>query len=284
MYVRLRRYTPLVFSAALLHGATIPGRVYSYDIAAATGQIPVNAPSPLIGMGDNPSVNANGNVAFVGRFAEGEGIVVASGSTSQLITPGFVSATRSFGRAVQINDANQVIANDRVTGNPPLYFERLWNAGATNSFATVARGGPSSSYDAVFNQGSTNRSGDSVFGALTGSQILLVSVSGGVAREIPLPANSLPRPLIADNQNIVIRFGNLVNSPILMYGIDLKAPIAAIAGSSSFDALGNQPGISHDGKIVSFYGVPNSLEAGVVGAGEGVSRAAGKYTSVAAQK
>ena len=144
----------------------IPGKFYEYHLIATTGQSPTNASSPLTGTGDNPSINANGTVAFVGQFSNGEGVVVgdASGRTSPLITTGFVSPTRHFGRAVQINGNGLVMANDYVAGSPPLYFERLWNVMIPGSYREIARGGPTYPYDAVFNQGSVNDLGDTVFG------------------------------------------------------------------------------------------------------------------------
>lgn len=265
-------------SALLAFLATAPSwliilsaQSYTYDIIATTGQTPVNANGPLTGMGDNPSINSSGAVAFVGQFAAGEGIVVGNNPKPlNLITPSSVRTARFFGRAVQIDDANQVMANDRVSSSPPLSFERIWNGNNQNSFTLVARGGPTYPYDAVFNQGSVNNSQDTAFGALRGTQTLLVSVSGGGANEIPMPTNSLPRPLIADDKSIVIRFGNLPNSPILLFGTDLKTPRAAIAGSASFDVLGNQPGISDDGQVVSFYGNLNTAGAAALETSPGI--------------
>src|ERR1035437_4135877 len=251
---------------SLICSSTIPGRKYVYDIIAATGMTPVNAPGVLTGMGDNPSINASGVVAFVGQFATGEGLVVGDASTPlTLINPGFVSLNRRFGRAAQVNDVGQVVASDFVTGAPSLYFGRLWDSTKLNFFNVLAFGGPTRAFDAVFNQASVNNNGDAAFGALLGAQTLLVSVSQGVTNQIPMPANSLPRPMIADSKIIVIRFGNLSNSPILLFDTSLKQPLAAIAGSSFFNTTGNEPGISDEGHIVSFYGDLNATGAQALG-------------------
>ena len=239
----------------------IAGKFYEYKLIAASGNTPSSAPSPLTGMGNNPSINSLGLVAFVGQFATGEGIVVGDGLTpTKLINPGFLSGTRVFGRAVQVNDKNKVLANDRVSGAPPTYFERLWDT-TTGAFTVVARGGSTFPFDAVFNQSSVNTNGDTVFGALLGAQTLLVSVqANGTLKQIVLPNNSLARPMIADNGKIVVRFGNTVNSPIFVYPPDLSAP-QLIAGTANFSVTGNQPGISRDGHVVAFYGVLNAAGA-----------------------
>src|SRR5262249_20256208 len=144
--------------------------------------------------------------------------------------------------------------NDRVTGAPPSTLERLWPI-PSGSFTVIARGGSGQAFDAVLNQSSVNSRGDAVFAALLGTQTLLVSAqSNGAVSQIALPNNSLPRPMISDNGTIVVRFGNAVNSPILVYPQTLATP-QTIADNSKFSVTGNQPGISRDGRVVTFYGV-----------------------------
>ena len=244
----------------------IPGKFYEYHIIASTSQTPTNASTPLIGMGNNPSINANGTVAFVGQFATGEGLVLgdASASPSRLISPGSVQSTRFFGRAVQINDSGLVMANNRVTTSPILYFEDLWVGTALDSRTRVATGGPGYPFDSVFNQASVNNLGYAAFGALKGTDTKLVSVSPSlVTHSITLPPNSLPRPMTADNGEIVIRYGNQMNSPIYVYIQDLSS-IEVVASSAHFSATGNQPGISDDGRVVVFYGILNDTGAAVL--------------------
>jgi hypothetical protein len=201
---------------------------------ASSGQTtPLNAPSVLTGMGDNPSVNSRGTVAFVGQFAGGEGVIVADPfSTAKLISfpP---NPLRFFGRAVQINDLGQVVATDRFSGSPPSFFGRLWDS-STGAFNTLLRGNGTAAFAAVLGQASVNNKNDAVFGALdpTATQILLVSVqSNGTISQNAMPANSLPRPQISDNGNVVVRFGNQANSPILLYSIDFSQ-VSAIASTA----------------------------------------------------
>jgi hypothetical protein len=53
---------------------------------------------------------------------------------------------------------------------------------------------------------------------------------GGIATNLALPNGALPRPMIADTGKIVVRVGNLTNSPILVYEQDLTKTPQAIAG------------------------------------------------------
>src|SRR5262245_38753248 len=85
---------------------------YSHTIIAKTGQ------AGLTGMGDMPSINDNGRVAFVGQVSGHEGIFVGDGINLGNITPDFSNETgRFFGRAVQINNNNQVVGYDRRNGS-----------------------------------------------------------------------------------------------------------------------------------------------------------------------
>jgi hypothetical protein len=260
-------FTFLIFGSLWSVSAqnTIPGKFYEYNILAVPGQTPANASTTLSGMGDSPSINSNGLVAFVGQFTGGgEGVVVASPALPPKLISFAPSGTRIFGRAVKVNDLGQVVASDRVSGSPPLYFGRLWDSSGFGAFTTLLRGNSTSPYAAVLGQASVNIHNDAVFGALdsTATQTLLVSVKsdGTVVGQLNLPANSLPRPMIADDGSIVVRFGNQVNSPINLYPNNLGLP-QVIASSVNFDVTGNQSGISSDGRIVAFYGVLNTTGA-----------------------
>jgi hypothetical protein len=65
----------------------VPGKFYEYHVVAATGDTPANAPSALMGMGDNPSINSKGVVGFVGQFTTGEFVVVNDWLSTRLINP-----------------------------------------------------------------------------------------------------------------------------------------------------------------------------------------------------
>jgi hypothetical protein len=98
----------------------------------------------MTGMGDNPTINDAGHVAFVGQFNNGQGLVVGDGTSQGLrnINPSFShTSTRTFGRGAEINNQNQVLAIDQVAGNPPQSLLRTWDADGTDTFTLLARGG-----------------------------------------------------------------------------------------------------------------------------------------------
>src|SRR5207244_3882543 len=104
-----------------------------------------------------------------------------------------------------------------------------------------------------------NNSGYAAFGALkkpTGATTQLgFGLGGSTPSIIDLPTPSLPRPMVSDQQTIVSRYGNQLNSPIYLFRdtLDLRTAIV-IADSQYFNETGNQPGITDDGRVVTFYG------------------------------
>jgi hypothetical protein len=222
-------------------------------------------------MGDYPSINNTGLVIFVGQTPTGENLFVGDGTATPNPISLLSSPRRFFGRAAQLNDLGIAIGSDHLTGSPPLYFERLFNV-SQGVETVIAQGGPSYEFDAVLGEASININNDVVFSALSGSNLLLVSrQANGTENQIQLPANSLPRPMIADNQSIVVRVGNLPASPILLLDINLLSS-SSIAGGSSYASTGNQPGISRNGRVVTFYGDLSQAAASQLGlpAGPGI--------------
>ncbi|HEU5099273.1 MAG TPA: hypothetical protein VFU22_09650, partial [Roseiflexaceae bacterium] len=149
-------------TAATSVAATNP--FYTFDLVAVKDQ------AGLTSMAENVSINDLGNVAFVGRLATGgEGIFVGDSSASlSNISPAFsTSPSRVFGSGVQINNANQVVAHDRISGSPPRSFVRVWDANRTDAHTTIAQGGGTlDRYTSVFlSRPSINNAGQVVFSA-----------------------------------------------------------------------------------------------------------------------
>jgi hypothetical protein len=249
------------------------GRFYQLDVVAESGQ------DGLTGMGDNVSLNDDGTVAFVGQTASplpvGEGVFVRriSDAAPINITPGFQSSTRVFGRAVQINNNNQVAARDRTTGSPPPSLVRIWNADSPGSFTTVARGGfASDPFNSVLafpslnnNVTATSTSGalNYVFGSLANTTLadLLVTPNAIPVTTLITTRNEIfrviQRPLIADDGKIIMRTGNLASDPIVLFnaflGVDATIADNAFAVAPALPVFGRSPGISDDGVAVAFY-------------------------------
>jgi hypothetical protein len=86
--------------------ATSPGLSdhHTFQIIAKTGDV-VPGQSALIGIGDSPSINTRGTVAFVGQFADGESIVTGDGVNPLNLfvrfSPGVVRSNIFSGWSVQ---------------------------------------------------------------------------------------------------------------------------------------------------------------------------------------
>lgn len=250
------------FFLTLLHASVAPASVfYDFDIIAVTGQ------AGLTSIDSNVSINDSGKVAFVGRLAGGEGVFVGDGSADpQNITPSRVTSRISFAPAVQINNMNQVVARQLVSGSgttPPRTFLRRWDANAIESFTDIAIGGGTSDpFSAIFSFPSINNNDQVVFSAQLGGSFL-ATPSGSIINPYNLLSMQLPlRPVIADDGRIAVRPGNSSTSPIQLWSNDLLQLKVIASGSMGFTQMGRSPGISDDGTIVVF--------AGNRGSGDGV--------------
>lgn len=254
---------------------TIPGMMYQWRILSMTGQTPVNANSPLTYLSP-PSIADNGAVAFVADFNSGGQGVVAAIPTSVIPTlaqtvVSFADPTsgRDYGTNVQIDDLDQVLSADNISG---IYTGRLWLAYAPGTFTALLNGGPGQTYSAVLSNGSVNNNGDAVMLALSkASATELVSIKdGAVAGKLQLPAGSTAYPQIADTGDILVVYGGSSTSPIEIYNQSLSTVQTIVANISNFSAIGTQPGISSDGNVVAFYGEPNAAGALLYGANPGI--------------
>jgi VCBS repeat-containing protein len=223
-------------------------------------------------LGNRTSINDAGTVAFTGDLDTsvfgGNAVFVGDGFSLSNIAPASVDSRRRFGTSVEINNAGQVIAGFRQSfGGSQI---RLFDSKNTNSYEIIARGdGSLSEFFATF-IGSVNNSGKSVFTAIDRNftDDLLVTASEPPSpffNELVLPSTvrlATLKPMIADTGDVVVKFGNQANSPILLFDNDLNV-IDTIASSSNFTKIGQSPGISDDGQIVVFYGEKNSVEKGI---------------------
>ena len=69
----------LLIAVGVLYAAPIPGKFYGYDVVAKNGQ------GGLTGMGNLPSINDFGQVAFTGQSGGGESIWVGDGAWRPLL-------------------------------------------------------------------------------------------------------------------------------------------------------------------------------------------------------
>jgi hypothetical protein len=233
------------------------GNFYQYEIVAQNNEsVDVGT---LTGFGNSPSVNEFGEVAFVGQVSQnntplGDTLFFGNPGSNALtdVAPNFLTTSRTFDDAVQINDTDQIVTNDRFAGSPPVYFIRVWNGHEQNSFTLVAKSG--STFAAVLTDATINSSNAVTFSALNSNfNGLLVESDPPYSQLNQVSLNTPLRPMIADDGSSVVRGGNTDTSPIIYYSPHLKSPLT-IADTSEFSALGQSPGISRDGKVIAFAG------------------------------
>ena len=195
-------------------------------------------------LGDNPSINSLGFIAFIGTNASTtfENPWVVSFTTfTQLGT----TAEEVYGRPAQINNASQTVIRDRRSGAPPPTRIRIFDLATPTTGTNVAIGG-SPPIDTVFSHPSINNLGEAVYTGLTSGVRFM---SNGVD-SVTIAAPS-PRPMIADTGQVILND----NGTIKLYSSTRSAPAATIASAAvGFTALGNAAGISDSGKVVAFSG------------------------------
>ena len=276
-------------AAGLLFSIALPCALaadYSYEVVARPGD------QGLVSFGDAPSINDAGKVAFIGRLAVGEGVFLYPGASNQLenLATGFAGPNRTFGRAVQINNNDVVLARDQVSGSPPTSLLRFWQAHQAGSATSVilARGGSNTNtaFDAVLSHPTLNNTinvesrsdpggnddgicdpgevciEQAAFSAFTDTTNFLATLGKvplGLTDKGAFPTitvSSLPiRPVLSDNGRVIARLTVAGNEQLVLFNYSNMAqqiPIATLA--MGFTSIGMSPAISDDGRIAAFYG------------------------------
>jgi hypothetical protein len=208
------------------------------------------------------SINSAGRVAMVatlksGSTTLGSSLLVSDSGPGSIRNVGFGPSPSRDYAFPQINDNNQVIARDRLSGAPPATFIRRWDEALPGVPTTlVASGweGPLGCYDSV------------TLGTLAPDYgvgfIGLTNNSSTTALYYIKPAGDPPilnvvktvtgggfRPLAANGGRIAIRDGSDTNGSIFLN----NTPIASTL-SGWWASVGAAPGTSTDGKMVTFFG------------------------------
>lgn len=235
-----------------------------YDLIAKTGDY-ITLLGNVTGFGDSPSINDDlGKVAFVGQSGSTTDLLVENGM-GQITNLSSTDSNR-FSSSVQINNQNQVIAKDTLGVGSAI---RVWDVNNPSSFEVFGTGAfPSDlfNFENVFPFPSLNNNGLAVFLATPKGQFPFIALATlkGVdflnrrTYNEGLLATGNARPMIADNGNIVVRDPS---SSITLYDYQLNAVESIANSSSGFDAVGLAPGISDDGKVITFYGELNDAAA-----------------------
>ena len=241
------------------------GNFYQYELVAYTEEsVQVgNENGTLTGFGVSPSINEDGTVAFVGQVSVsgvdfGDTLFLGTAGSTALtaVAPNFLDFSRTFDDAVQINDGNQIVAQDRFSGSPPSTYLRVWDGNNPDLYTIVteATGSSHDKFKEVLTDPAINSSNGVAFSALDKQFNGVLGASDPPYSQLNQASLNTPlRPLIADDGSVVVRAGNTDDSPIVLYSKGLKAPLT-IADAGEFGALGQSPGISRDGTVVAFAG------------------------------
>jgi uncharacterized repeat protein (TIGR01451 family) len=276
----------LVVVLPLLSQVVSAGPAYDFRIVALSGGANSTTVDgqPLASLKDGPAINDAGKLVFVGTYAGGQAVLVADTSGGGSTTPTVLDRTpgREFG-GVWINNYNNNQACARYRTISPATFsgikrytlvgnawqtEDIAKASTAREYVYIPPGQISyqraEAFDQIEPDISINNFG---FVAFTGLYVDDYGVSRYYLTEtnqyhkVRYPPDgawvfsSLPsfKPVVNDYGNILVRAGNNVNSPIMLYSADWRS-YQAIAGQSQFSVLGASPGMSHDGKFIAFYG------------------------------
>lgn len=239
---------------------------YNLDIVAQTGEL--LAGGELVALGQGPSINDAGKVAFVARYESGlTGKVIVVSESGTVERDFFLGTPATVGAYVQINDLDQVIFRQGFDDDLVSHIQRLdSNTGGD----TIASGSYSSLFEAPFLEVlpwvTLNDHGRGLFSAI-GRQwdastyeytYLGTRIGGTGEHSVSPPLANFPvmHPMLSDNDRTVFRGGHTETAPIMVFVDATLDPSTAfgIATSSDFNALGRAPGISDNGRIVAFVG------------------------------
>ncbi|PSB08387.1 hypothetical protein C7B62_16995, partial [Pleurocapsa sp. CCALA 161] len=245
-----------------------------YELIAKTGNS-ITSLGSLTGFGDSPSINDSGYVAFVGKSGSATDLLVDNGLGN--ITNLSVPYPDIFGRAVQINNQDKVIARNSGGGSAI----RVWDSNSPTNFETLATGNfPADGYDFenILPFASLNNNGQAIFladpkgfGNTALATLSGTNIFGKRSYNEAIPATNTIQPMIADNGVSVVR-DPISKIVIQDYQLNITGVIAS--NVSGFSNVGLSPGISDDGKVVTFYGNLTSPGASTstvdLQAGEGI--------------
>ncbi len=258
----MESWKKMIIIASIMYGFSLSSSAsvfYQFDEIARSG-------SGLFSIEDSPSINDKGSVAFIGKltnsFRGNNAIFVGDGSDIPTnITPGYISSSIDFSRAIQLNNSSQVTAQHTSSG---ITLIRVWNGNLADNWTYIASGqfnNTGTDFDSVFSHPSINNNAEVVFSAIAGHGFFLSRDCPGTCLVTPngtddfhtIQSQTGLRPMIADDGSIVVGPAPFSNEAITVYSNDFSNP-KIIADPGTFVQLGRSPGISDDGNVVAFVG------------------------------
>lgn len=212
---------------------------------------------------DQCALNHQGHVAFVAAptGSSNAGLYLWRGASATLIAPG--SAQRTYLGVALANGRDPVTAGiDRVSGSPPTYFARRWPAtyvGFPSPVGSSQRGDFNSAFGSLdINDAGYVAFGGLVDGSANSALFLGASTVTAPARVVTYPGVVGQFPQLAQDNSIVVRDNQ---QRIVVWRAGLSTIVAD--ASVGFATVGQRPGISSNGALVSFAGIRNGLPRGV---------------------
>ena len=250
MHHRLRAAIAVAVFATLL-------RAQSYQLV----EVAVS-PGPLATI-DQCALNNQGDVAFVAAptGASNASVYLWRGAAPSVIAPG--STQRTFLGVALANGRNPITAaSDRVNGSPISYFTRKWPA-TYAGFPLPVGNSQRGDFNSVFGSLDVNDAGYVAFGGLVdgaASTALFLGSSDVVApiRVVTYPGTVGQFPQLAQDNSIVVRDNQ---QRIMLWRAGTSTVIAD--ATLGFSTVGQRPGISSDGSMVSFAGIRSARPRGV---------------------
>lgn len=231
---------------------------YNFDVIAQTG-------SGLTSIQQAVSINDAGKLAFVANDSGGPGIFFHDGTLKRVTAVN----TFTYGSELQLNDHDQIGAVSRTTVGAQQRA-RIWDANSLGSLGTIIGSSSSprltfSHFDAIASFVSMTNDGKLAFAGLQSTQgqweIHLsdtpVDARDSMNEATEVAAISTPaffRQMAADGGLVVIGSRDASEKKIELDSAGAPAVPIATTSSGWWSDLGVRPGISDDGRIVTFYG------------------------------
>jgi hypothetical protein len=238
----------------LPHGLSLTFLVLTFLCAAQERTLLVTTGGTYSAIGLEVGINSRGAIGFTANDTLGSA-AFAVDPNGTVLRHTFQSATRTFGPAVSINDQipPQIAVRDRVSGSPPAFLMRRWNANATTTF-TIVGNSAGGDYDSASFRADINSSAVMTFSALvagsTATELLAGSSQGSLTTLATFPTVTSFYPQISDDNVIVIR--DTANR-IVTYKYPLVGTDEIIAGSG-YTEVGRAPGIAASSDTIAYSG------------------------------
>jgi hypothetical protein len=258
-----------------LEARLCPSVYYDFNVLAQSGQNGLNAIQP------GASINDLGIVAFVADVAGGQSVFAHDGTSLIDVSGGLINTSLTYGPELQINNNGLVAVGDRLTGATVSTRASLFDINNPGIRTIIGRGTSPQldpdDFDAIARFASLSNDGNLAFAGLnsTAWEIHLSNARvdrGDLLTNVAtLPTSNFFRFQAADGDRIVLASRQGTTKRIQLYdttGIDTSATIASTA-SGNWSELGIRPGVSDDGSIVVFFGIPTSAGAATLGVSEG---------------